>query len=358
MTTDLIEKIETAILSWISDSSNSGLDEAVKKTTDHGLFSLNDIEHSLSQINQQIGSNGLRYWRQRVCESSRTSGETQTILCLHAGNLPMVGFQDAMAVLVSGNKYAGKLSRKDPFLISSCLEFISTTIPELKSEMLFSTDIDYFRNLKADKWMFAGSESSLSDVYQKLISIKAIQDGAESLLRVAHFSVAIIEKCCADEVLQDLVESILRYDGKGCRSVAIVYSDNKLSEVKSKLYSLGLKWLSDAGKVLNQSDLLRLKYAYNCAVGIEQVWVGNALIQEGIPVIGHPQHVFWQQLDEYNNQMMSFGSGIQQIYVSSDRIRSDLELNSSKLDYLSNSQRPNLYWTPDGIDPLKWILKS
>jgi hypothetical protein len=356
MNESLIKKLESAILAWIDKPLTSGLDTAIQMTVIKRLFSSNDVHFAVNQLRNRVVAGDLRDWCNRHNEKYESYRKPETVLCLHAGNLPLVGFQDAMAVILSGNKYAGKISRKDPYLLPSFLDYFITRNPEYSEIIIYNTDIHTFFGLKADKWMFAGSENSLSEINSKLSSSMALKRDAKSLLRTAHFSVAVCLGTLTEVEIGNLVEAILRYGGKGCRSVAIIYSDLSLNEIASKLSVQGANWLKEKGIEFRPSELLKLKYAYNAAVNIDQVWVGNALIQQGIPAIGHPQHVFWQPIEKLSEQVVGFGSGIQQIYMLNESNSRFMELKTDNHDYLVNSQRPHLYWKPDGVDPLEWIL--
>lgn len=344
--------IEDIIKQWF-DSSD--LREAVEKTIDSRIFSRLDVNFALEHLKTRIERGDLRTWAEMHGELNLGSKKS-TILCLHAGNLPLVGFQDMLAVLLSGSNYAGKISKKDPYLIESFLNLLKCLHPELDEQIIYSTNLGDFAGLNADLWMFAGSESSLSEIKSILETSQIVKPGSESILRVAHFSMAILINPVEDSCLMNLVDAILRYDGKGCRSVAIVYSDSSLIDLSSRLEIIGKEWLSKNGLNFNPSALLKLRYSYNSAVGSDQVWVGNALLQVGHPIVGHNQHVYWQSLTELGNQLNQYGSGVQQVYTCMETEFFESELFSEKKDYLGKSQKPELYWKPDGIDPLKWIL--
>lgn len=347
-----VVEIEEALRIWFDSNE---LLEAIEKTVEANLFNRHDVNFAVEHLKKTVERGDILYWVDLYSELS-SPDDTRTILCLHAGNLPLVGFQDMLAVVLSGARYAGKISKKDPFLITSFILLLKQLNPVLGEKLGFSTELSDFAGLKADLWMFAGSEVSLDEIKSALEKQHIVKSDSESLLRVAHFSMAVINSHITTSCLVDLVESILRYNGKGCRSVAIICSDMELSDLAEELELIGREWLIKNRIHFNPDTLLKWRHAYNSAVNIDQVWLGNALVQVGHPVIGHNQHVYWQPMKSLQDLLSLYGSGVQQVYTSQKGDLTEFELFSDKKDYLGNSQTPELYWKPDGIDPLKWIL--
>ena len=82
----------------------------------------------------------LRRWLDDSLSHPDISPRKDTVFyALHAGNLPLVGFQDVLAVLLSGAGYAGKLSRKDPWLIASFFDVLRQLHPQIPVQI--STDL-------------------------------------------------------------------------------------------------------------------------------------------------------------------------------------------------------------------------
>ena len=193
------------------------------------MFSFEDIKFQIRTLKQNIDSGQITEWAKRAGLSDSNHSIGKKVLCLHAGNLPLVGFQDALGTILSGAHYFGKLSRKDPWLLPTFLERLKET--NLEPEITYSIDINTFSNLGADKMLFAGSESSIGPVREALDQIRAIKPNGEWVIRRAKFSIAYID---SEEpgIIEDLVEAIFRYGGRGCRSVAVVVSPTRFSKLK------------------------------------------------------------------------------------------------------------------------------
>src|SRR5690606_6287343 len=114
------------ITHWITNSVESGLEKAIHGTLQNHFFPESDVQFAVNQLKRSVQNNEMVAWATKVCshyhdtsDSALIDYSNRRILCLHAGNLPLVGFQDALAVLLSGAQYFGKISRKDPLLLPS-----------------------------------------------------------------------------------------------------------------------------------------------------------------------------------------------------------------------------------------------
>ncbi|HAC14700.1 MAG TPA: hypothetical protein DCE78_01965 [Bacteroidetes bacterium] len=356
---DILQKI---VSDWLSKPNESGLDEAIDKTISEGFFEKSDVDHALNNLSLSVQRNEIIEWVFRNTDVQKSYSEiiiknrTRKILCLHAGNLPLVGLQDMLAVLVSGVQYCGKVSRKDPYLIPSLLRYIQTQSSAFNIK--FSLDIRDFRDELIEEWMFAGSEDSLESLKSTLEKNSVISTIHRSLIRIAHFSVAVIDQWDS-KICADLIESIFRYGGKGCRSVAVVYSYFKLNELSKELIVESSKWIQQNGYPIRIAPAVQLRSAYNEAIGINQVQVGNALFQEGLVTIDDPGIIYWQPLINPNDVNSQFGHHLQQVYYVPVRNEIDFKfVDNLKFDTLQNAQSPPIWWQPDGIDVLKWILSK
>lgn len=386
-----IQSLEDVVIDWLHNP-DSGLIESAERTIESGLFSKSDVLFTIGHFRRVIRRGSMTEWYKRITvDSPHHQPARHEVLCLHAGNLPMVGLQDVLAVLISGCEYYGKLSGKDPFLIDSLLQFLKNNgVGNVQS---WSTDLSDFAGLGARKWMFAGSEDSLEQLQARLVGDGIIAEGADSLLRTAHFSVAIVTEV-NDSILSDLAEAMFRYQGKGCRSVAVVYCEKTLGQVEEQLAPIIDKWFQKNAVFRPGNKIADLRHAYNMAVGIPSVRIGGFVIQEGVVSIDHPEIIFWQRNKSLSDIVNEFGNGLQQIYiggtVDTTHVQADIgtrittsclesnetgfhtetvadqakvrDYDSKKtgradlLDRLENAQEPALDWKPDGMDVLKWLL--
>lgn len=351
----LCETLET----WLDSSSSGHLDKAIQKTVEANLFPTSDVDFAVKHLRSSLRNRKLISWLEQQLEVSGrsyddlSSNENRRILCLHAGNLPLVGFQDVLAVLAANCRYAGKLSRKDPHLIASFLEVAKSVYPP--DFIRYTSELSDFAGIEAREWMFAGSDLSLKSIEPYLLERKIIVPQSRSLRRVAHFSAAVIGEW-NPQTAAELAEAILRYGGKGCRSVAMVYTNLSLVEATPELIQASRQWFETNDYPGEISPFVRYRMAYNEAMQIPQVLAGTHLIQEGIPSPDNPEIVYWLPKAIPEEIRGSYGAHLQEVYVSGSSKNREISSEATSFEPLFKAQRPEIDWRPDGVDVLEWVL--
>ncbi|WP_428236243.1 acyl-CoA reductase [Gracilimonas sp.] len=344
-----ISKIHKAVEEWLSQE-NQVLWKAIDQTVDDGLFSQHDIEFQLSVLRENISNGDIQEWVNQSELSDRKNAKGQKVLCLHAGNLPLVGFQTALGTLLSGADYHGKLSRKDPYLLSSFLKEVKKA--GLDQQIRYSTDLNAFKDLRANKVVFAGSEESVPEVKGKILELKAAKEHAEYIIRTAKFSIAYLDDW-NEETKQELIEAMLRYGGKGCRSVAVVVANVGLKKVKEELEKAIREFWELNPQHQKPAPDLQYQYAYNAAVQRSQLWLEDFLIQESEELPDTDFTVNWVEGGEEKVRELKthFGKKVQSVYSAGKKIA------GIETEELAKAQRPNLWWKPDGVDVVEELIR-
>lgn len=268
----------------------------------------------------------------------RTSHDApRTVLCLHAGNLPLVGWHDVLSVARAGHRYAGKLSKKDPYLrewIEGCMK-----------TPLLSTSLDDFRDLRADAVLFSGSADSVPAVMKRLKELGAVHEHTRYLIRTAHTSLAWVDSLDS-KTMSDLAEGIARYDGQGCRSVRYVYSPYSFDEAKEALKSASTEF---SGRELFPRNVYRS--AYLNSIGKSHIEVGRLLVSDTDPLWDDDDAVVWIQADKETllRHAEELGEGLQQLYFTTEI------MDGGRWEPLSQAQTPGVDWRPDGVDVVAWL---
>lgn len=343
-----ISEIAQATKNWLRPD-NMELKAAVEKTVQEGLFSFEDIKFQIRVLKEGVDSGHIEEWAERAELSESNNAEGKKVLCLHAGNLPLVGFQDALGTILSRADYYGKLSRKDPYLLDSFLKEVQKV--GLENTISYATELEEFKDLNAEKVLFAGSEQSVEPVKAKLTKLNAMSKLAELIIRTAKFSMAYITSE-EPEVITDLVEAIFRYGGQGCRSVAVVVSPIGLCELKCHFQDyVESFWLKNP-QHKKPAPALEYQFAYNKAIGRPQAWMNDFLIQESEELPELDFCLNWVKGDEYKLRELrtKFGSTVQTVYTSGEKI------DGLTTEFLSQAQRPPLWWEPDGVGVIESIV--
>lgn len=355
-------QLEKIIGKWLIGEYRHLLDTAIERTISDGLFEKSDVLFAVRHLENTVLNGSILRWVEKVF-STKTSDEIRSqtynsrggdtrVLCLHAGNVPLVGFQDLVATLTSGNQYYGKLSSKDPWLLKSLVDVFQIIGGDFKLDI--TTDLNYYRNKQFTRWMFAGSETSLHNLKPILLQNQIIHPRADSLRRVAHFSAVILPKWDENHVL-DIIEGILRYGGKGCRSIALISTDVPLEQLRYVFEHAAKNWHQTNGTSLKESNIKKYRQAYNNAIGQDQIDLCTHLIQDGIPTPDYPEIIYKIPLKKTDELKLTYGRNLQQVYLCSDSI-----LDSQKSFFDTEpayfAQRPPIDWKPDQTDPLEWLI--
>lgn len=353
------KRIETLLEvsdNWLTDE-NEYLTRAITDTVEEGYFSFPDVKYALNTLKNNLNRTALEEWVSRSNLSDESNAQGKNVLCLHAGNLPLVGFQDALAVLLSGAKYTGKISRKDPYLLPTFLNEVKKTEVWSSIDVQWSHRLDDLEDMQNDAILFAGSEESVPGVMEAIEKYNLKKQDTRFLIRTAHFSVAYLDSK-EKRNMEDLVEAIFRYGGKGCRSVAVVVSPFLLEDIKCELTDyIEVFWL-DNPQHEKPKPKLKQRFAYNKAIERPQAWLDDFLLQEGGLELDQDFICYWVQGDEQKVSELAdeFGDQLQSIYITHPDIKiHDCE---NKIEYLSDAQSPPIFWKPDGVDVLEWLINN
>lgn len=351
-----IETLSDVFDRWLNDD-NEHLLRAVHQTVEENYFSFPDVQYALKTLKKTLGRKALEHWVGGSNISNKTDARGANVLCLHAGNLPLVGFQDALAVLLSGARYTGKISRKDPYLLPSFLNEVKKTETWSGVDVQWSHRLDDFEDMQHDAILFAGSDESVPGVTEAINRYNLEKQEAQFLIRTAHFSMAYFDSE-KDQDIQDLAGAILRYGGKGCRSVTVVVSPFSFESIREKLRKACKAFWDDNPQHAQPEPQLQQQFAYNEAVEREQLWLEDFLIQEDGLEMAQDFVCYWVQGDQQKVKELEnkYGDQLQSIYTvdnasSFPSLEKDTEL-------LAQAQQPPVYWKPDGIDTFKWLYRN
>jgi len=353
---DIQKRIDTlleATQNWLADY-NLYLKDAIDRTMREGYFSFEDINFAIESIKKSISQSAMKAWVDRTGLDDGPGASGQNVLCLHAGNLPLVGFQDAFATLLSGARYTGKISRKDPYLLPTFLNEVKKTNMWSDMDVQWTHRLDDFEGMPHDAVIFAGSESSVPGVKEAIDKLSLAHQNTRFLIRTAHFSMAYLDTK-DEQAIQNLTEAIMRYGGKGCRSVAIVVSPFSLDEVKEELKDHVKSFWLENPQHERPSPKLKQQFAYNEAVERSQLWLEYFLLQEQGLELNQDFICYWMPGDKSTVATLAdrFDDQLQSVYLTDSQ--SSIDGVKHKVELLKNAQQPPLTWKPDGVDTLKWL---
>lgn len=128
-----------------------------------------------------------------------------------AGNIPAVGFHDALCVLLSGHYLIAKTSSDDEVLIRFLLNKLIDIQPDFAEYVRFAERLN-----DADAYIATGSDNT-ARYFEYYFSRKP------NIIRKNRVSVAVLSGEETPEQLQGLGRDILQFYGLGCRNVSKLF---------------------------------------------------------------------------------------------------------------------------------------
>ena len=340
-----IDVFMDAFTAWI-EAKEGNIREAADRTSE--LFHRGDVMHVLGHLRKRVTRESLSEW---VSHSYREAPPTD-VLCLHAGNLPLVGFQDLVAVWLSGHRYMGKLSRKDPWLMASFLEVLSKCDHE--GRLFWSTVLNDLPMRPAGHILFAGSERTVPAIRERLLGEGRADVGTQWHIRTASFSVAWLEGADGHDY-RDLAEAILRFDGAGCRSVKVVVSDVPLTSGSCGVTDTLEEWWSRQPSYRKPTSQTKYDVAVLHAVERPYLLLEHLLLETEGELNGNPDRILWLSGGQERVEALlgRYGAKIQSVYAAGHV--SQTQVAGRELEPLARAQVPPVNWRPDGVDVLAVI---
>lgn len=135
----------------------------------------------------------------------------KTIGLVMAGNIPLVGFHDLIAVFITGHKALIKLSDKDALLLPCILNWLYDYYPETRNYFEITDRLKDF-----DAVIATGSNNSAR-------YFETYFGKYPHIIRKNRNSVAVLDGKETNEDLLKLGEDVFTYFGLGCRNVSKLY---------------------------------------------------------------------------------------------------------------------------------------
>jgi hypothetical protein len=139
------------------------------------------------------------------------TSEPKTIGLVMAGNIPLVGFHDLIAVFITGHKSLIKLSDKDSLLLPCILNWLFDYYPETRKYFEITDRLKDF-----DAVIATGSNNSAR-------YFETYFGKYPHIIRKNRNSVAILDGKESPDDLLKLGEDVFTYFGLGCRNVSKLY---------------------------------------------------------------------------------------------------------------------------------------
>jgi len=262
-------------------------------------------------------------------------GSKRSVGIIMAGNIPLVGFHDLVAVILSGNRALVKLSSEDKVLIPKLLEVL------VEIDAAFN---DYFKLIlrleNPDAVIATGSNNSARYFEHYFGKYPHI-------IRKNRTSISVIDGTETEEELCGLAEDIMLYFGLGCRNVSKVYipMEYDLDHIFKALFPY--REYGNHNKFANNYDYNKAIYLLNSEPLLEN---GFMLLREAKELNSPVGVLLYERYENMDN-----------IKTLTEERKEELQCVVSKNNIFSNTvpfgqaQRPELWDYADGVDTLAFL---
>ena len=290
-------------------------------------FTPDSVKSSISAICKNLTLDKLSLW---ISSYSLPVKQKKKVSIIMAGNIPLVGFNDFLCVLMSGHKAIIKLSSKDNRLMVAIIDELITI------ESRFSDDIKLVEKVEDfDAVIATGSNESFKhfEYYFK---------GYPTLLRKSRTSVAILNGEESLEERKSLASDIFLYFGLGCRNVTKLYlpKDYNLDLLFEVFYDYKDVLLNN--KYANNYDYFKAIYI----MGSQSILENGFLIMKEEPSLNSPVAVlnyeFYENTETLLTQLNTYKEDIQCIVGKGHTP-------------FGKAQQPRLEDFADGVDTLRFL---
>lgn len=169
------------------------------------------VRQAVTGIGRSLEKFKLQKWIEQYPELKNTRKKISAGVVM-AGNIPMVGFHDFLSVLISGNKFTGKLSSKDNILLPLIADVLMEIDPAFRDSIQFTN-----QNISDYDVIIATGSANAARYFDYYFG------NSPNIIRKNRNSVAILDGTETKRELQLLGDDIFRYFGLGCRSVSKLY---------------------------------------------------------------------------------------------------------------------------------------
>lgn len=194
-----------------SSKQNSKFEEILQiAQAENSWFTEENICYALAQWAESLKESQLHNWLSKY--NLEVNNTAQNIGVVMAGNIPLVGFHDFLAILISGHHIIAKLSSNDKRLLPYLAEELIKIQPGFKSYIKFEDN-----QLKGYDAVIATGSNNTARYFEYYFRNKP------HIIRKNRNGVAIVTGKENLEDFEKLGEDIFRFFGLGCRNVSKLF---------------------------------------------------------------------------------------------------------------------------------------
>lgn len=248
-----------------------------------------------------------------------------------AGNIPMVGFHDFLAIFISGHHQTIKLSTKDDELLKHLVKILYRFNSEVQNYISFAEILK-----GCDAYIATGSNNSARYFEQYFSKYP-------NIIRKNRTSAAILTGRETTGDLENLSDDIHLYFGLGCRNASKIYVPNNYDFIPLLKSFDKYLYFADHHKYKNNYDYQLSIILLN---NVYYMTNGSTLLTQNEALFSPISHVFFEYYEdekkvlEYLQQMDDV-----QCIISGNKIK------------FGEAQNPGLFSYADGVDTIQFLLE-
>ncbi|MDN3666168.1 acyl-CoA reductase [Algibacter miyuki] len=311
-----------------------GFKHQLKLAEEHnGWFTKENIAFALSGWANSLTQANLKIWLKPY--NFETVNQKKVAIIM-AGNIPLVGFHDFLAVLISGHHVLVKQSSNDKQLLPYLAKYLEYVEPGFKGCIEFTEEkLTHF-----DAVIATGSNNTARyfEFYFK---------GKPSIIRNNRNSVAVLTGNETPEDFKNLSEDIFRYYGLGCRNVSKIFVPKgyKFDSLFEGVYH----WhpIMDKAKYANNYDYNKAVYLMSEFDMLEN---GFFMIKEDKSFASPIATLFYEYYDstEALNKKLTEDADKIQCIVANGFTENEIAFGAT--------QKPELWDYADSVDSVEFLL--
>jgi len=304
---------------------------SLRAINQNNWFTATNIKTAIQAWASSLAPDKVEQWTRDLLEVSTA----KSVGLIMAGNIPMVGMHDLLAVLVSGHKAAIKLSSQDSALIQFVINEICLISPQLGEQ------IELVEQLKEAEAVIATGSDNTARYFKQYFGNKP------HIIRQNRTSIAVLNGQESVESLAQLGKDIFTYYGLGCRNVAKVFVPKGMDLAKFIDGLLSFESVIEHHKYRNNYDYNKSIYLVN---GEPHLDSGFFLMRETEDLVSPISVIFYEQYDNEAQLALKLST----ISEKTQCIVSCESWYPNSFDF-GQAQSPELWDYADGVNTLEFL---
>ncbi len=328
------------------DVQNDNLDIfkiQVQSTQMNPWFTRENISFAFRTWSSLLSKEKISEWLKAYHLPELPANTIKRIALVNAGNIPLVGFHDFLAVLLSGHRYIAKNASDDPFLLPLVASRLIAIEPSFKDFITFTDRLSEF-----DAVIATGSNNS-SRYFNYYFS------KYPHIIRKNRNGVAILDGTEETGSLKLLGDDIFRYFGLGCRNVSKIYVP------EGQEFNTFFEAMYDRSAVMQHNKYMNNFEHHNAVYLLKRIPFlqnGFLILKEDTSIVSAVavlHYEYYSSQESLKRKLLENRENIQCIVTKVNWIADTPELRPLLVD-IGNSQLPGLNDYADGVDTMEFLL--